>query len=142
MADTGAAILAGCTFSGGEGASSFLHPHTKAGTSVQVTKNSETLFLLVILDLFLVQDRAGIEALHLAGDLRGEEVRVGPSDRLGQRDECDEREGVRAFTAEGDAFLAAWTHEAFLTDMRFWEQSMNHYLKTGQPLTRTPEPVR
>jgi hypothetical protein len=47
-----------------------------------------------------------------------------------------------SLTAEGDAFLAAWTHDAFLTDMRFWEQSMNHYLRTGRRLILTPEPVR
>lgn len=36
----------------------------------------------------------------------------------------------------GDAFLEAWTEEAFLEFMRFWECSMNHYLATGRRLKR------
>jgi hypothetical protein len=39
-----------------------------------------------------------------------------------------------SLTPAGDAFLAAWTREAFLADVTFWERSMNHYLNTGQRL--------
>lgn len=37
----------------------------------------------------------------------------------------------------GEAFLEAWTNEAFLDDMRSWERSMNHFLKTGAKLARS-----
>lgn len=36
----------------------------------------------------------------------------------------------------GDAYLAAMTETAFNTRMRFWQDSMAHYLATGQKLTR------
>lgn len=36
----------------------------------------------------------------------------------------------------GDAFLAAWTEDAFLQAVVFWEKSMNHYLRTGTRLAR------
>lgn len=41
-----------------------------------------------------------------------------------------------ALTPAGDAFLAAWTNEKFLTDVAFWERSMNHYLETGTQLIK------
>ncbi len=31
--------------------------------------------------------------------------------------------------AEGDAFIEAFTEEAYVSDMRAWEQRMNHFLK-------------
>ena len=36
----------------------------------------------------------------------------------------------------GDQFLDTWTEDAFLGAMVFWEQSMNHFLKTGRRLQR------
>mgnify|MGYP006278493657 CR=1 FL=1 len=39
-----------------------------------------------------------------------------------------------ALSAEGEAFLAALTREKFLAGVMFWEQSMNHWLRTGQQL--------
>lgn len=36
----------------------------------------------------------------------------------------------------GDGFLESWTKEAFLDDVKFWEKSMNHFLKTGERLSR------
>jgi len=41
-----------------------------------------------------------------------------------------------SLSAAGDAFLDAWTDEAFAKAMRFWEASMNHFLQTG---TRLPK---
>lgn len=36
----------------------------------------------------------------------------------------------------GNEFLDGWTEEAFLDAVVFWEQSMNHFLKTGGRLSR------
>lgn len=36
---------------------------------------------------------------------------------------------------KGDEFLDAWTEEAFLRAVGFWERSMNHFLKTGGRLS-------
>lgn len=41
-----------------------------------------------------------------------------------------------ALTPEGSAFLAGWTDDTFLESMRFWEDSMNHFLATGARLPR------
>jgi hypothetical protein len=41
-----------------------------------------------------------------------------------------------ALTGAGEQFLEAWTSEAFLEGMIFWERSMNHYLRTGGRLAR------
>jgi hypothetical protein len=37
----------------------------------------------------------------------------------------------------GNEFLKEWTEEAFLSAVVFWEQSMNHFLKTGVRLSRS-----
>ena len=37
---------------------------------------------------------------------------------------------------EGNRFLDAWSDEAFLDAVTFWERSMNHFLKTGSRLRR------
>lgn len=34
----------------------------------------------------------------------------------------------------GNRFLDAWTEESFLSAVKFWERSMNHYLRTGEKL--------
>jgi hypothetical protein len=39
-------------------------------------------------------------------------------------------------TPLGNAFLDGWTEQAFLGAVVFWEQSMNHFLKTGDRLGR------
>ncbi|MGE0464199.1 MAG: hypothetical protein AB7Q16_22755 [Vicinamibacterales bacterium] len=39
-----------------------------------------------------------------------------------------------ALTPAGEQWIAAWTDEAFLAMMTFWERSMNHFLKTGARL--------
>ena len=36
----------------------------------------------------------------------------------------------------GDRFLDGWSEEAFREAMAFWEESMNHFLKTGGRLAR------
>jgi hypothetical protein len=42
-----------------------------------------------------------------------------------------------ALTEEGNQFIENFTGENFVQDMRFWEASMNHYLKTGRLLPRS-----
>ncbi len=42
-----------------------------------------------------------------------------------------------SLTAAGNAFLDAWTEQAFLDAVRFWEKSMNHFLRTGCKLSRS-----
>ncbi len=41
-----------------------------------------------------------------------------------------------SITAQGDAFLDGWTEDAFMEGVVFWEQAMNHFLKTGLTLRR------
>lgn len=36
----------------------------------------------------------------------------------------------------GNAFIDAFTEDAFLRAVRFWERSMNHWLETGERLAR------
>jgi hypothetical protein len=36
----------------------------------------------------------------------------------------------------GDQFLDAWTEDAFVEPLSFWERSMNHFLATGTRLPR------
>lgn len=39
-----------------------------------------------------------------------------------------------ALTEQGNDFIDEFTQEKFETAMKFWEDSMNHYLKTGKQL--------
>ncbi|MGD2185922.1 MAG: hypothetical protein PVI71_07335 [Desulfobacterales bacterium] len=41
---------------------------------------------------------------------------------------------VTALTEEGNRFIENFTEENFVKDMKFWEATMNHYLKTGKAL--------
>jgi hypothetical protein len=43
---------------------------------------------------------------------------------------------ITALGEEGNQFLDAFTQENFEADMKFWEQSMNYYLETGEKLKR------
>jgi hypothetical protein len=40
-------------------------------------------------------------------------------------------------TSSGNAFVENFTEEAFLKAVRFWEDSMNYYLETGERLRRS-----
>ena len=42
-----------------------------------------------------------------------------------------------ALTEEGNNFVENFTEENFVNDMKFWEATMNHYLKTGEALPRS-----
>ena len=53
-----------------------------------------------------------------------------------QRSHVDVSYAYTALSPAGEAFLAAWTNEKFLTDVVFWERSMNHYLETGTQLIK------
>jgi hypothetical protein len=44
---------------------------------------------------------------------------------------------ITALTVAGNAFVDNFTHENFITDMQFWEATMNHYLKTGKALPQS-----
>ncbi|MCL4368925.1 MAG: hypothetical protein M1337_07140 [Actinobacteria bacterium] len=39
-------------------------------------------------------------------------------------------------TAAGNAFIDGFTEQSFLGAVTFWEQSMNHWLATGEKLGR------
>jgi len=39
-----------------------------------------------------------------------------------------------ALSEEGNTFIDSFTEENFVQDMKFWEATMNHYLKTGKAL--------
>ncbi len=41
-----------------------------------------------------------------------------------------------ALAPEGNDFIEAFTEEAFLDAVRFWEKAVNHYLTTGEKLKR------
>jgi hypothetical protein len=41
----------------------------------------------------------------------------------------------------GDVFLDQWTGDAFLDAMRAWESSMNHFLATGERLSRRADRI-
>ena len=43
---------------------------------------------------------------------------------------------VTALSEEGNRFVEGYTEESFRRAMRWWEQSMNHYLKRGEKLRR------
>jgi hypothetical protein len=43
-----------------------------------------------------------------------------------------------SLSKQGDAFLERMTEEEFLSAVTFWEQSMNHWLETGETLTPAP----
>ncbi len=42
-----------------------------------------------------------------------------------------------SLTPAGRAFLEGWTEDAFQGALRFWEKSMNHFLKAGTTLRKT-----
>ena len=44
---------------------------------------------------------------------------------------------ITALTAAGNTFIDNFTEKNFVADMKFWEATMNHYLKTGKPLAMT-----
>jgi hypothetical protein len=44
---------------------------------------------------------------------------------------------ITALSEAGNAFIESFTEENFVKDMKFWEATMNHYLKTGQALPRS-----
>ncbi|MGD8755473.1 MAG: hypothetical protein PVF98_07390 [Desulfobacterales bacterium] len=44
---------------------------------------------------------------------------------------------ITALTAAGNQFIDNFTEENFTKDMRFWEATMNHYLKTGKALPQS-----
>jgi len=44
---------------------------------------------------------------------------------------------ITALTEAGNTFIDNFTEENFVNDMKFWEATMNHYLKTGKALPRT-----
>jgi hypothetical protein len=60
---------------------------------------------------------------------------VSPCER--ERSHVDISYTYTSMTPAGDAFIDAWTADAFAEAMVFWERSMNHFLKTGHRLTRT-----
>jgi hypothetical protein len=41
---------------------------------------------------------------------------------------------ITALTEAGNKFIKNFTEENFVKDMKFWEATMNHYLKTGKAL--------
>lgn len=41
-----------------------------------------------------------------------------------------------SLSSAGDAFVDGFTESSFLAAVRFWEQSMNHWLETGERLPR------
>jgi hypothetical protein len=43
-----------------------------------------------------------------------------------------------SLTPAGDVFVDGFTERSFLAAVRFWEQSMNHWLETGERLSRGP----
>ena len=44
---------------------------------------------------------------------------------------------ITALCEAGNEFLEAFTQENFEAAMQFWEASMNHYLETGEKLTKS-----
>ena len=42
-----------------------------------------------------------------------------------------------ALTEKGNRFIENFTEENFVKDMKFWEATLNQYLKTGRPLPRS-----
>jgi hypothetical protein len=42
-----------------------------------------------------------------------------------------------SIASPGNRFLDDWTEDSFLRAVVFWEKSMNHFLKTGERLSRT-----
>lgn len=44
---------------------------------------------------------------------------------------------ITALNEAGNIFIENFTENNFVNDMKFWESTMNHYLKTGRALPRT-----
>jgi hypothetical protein len=44
---------------------------------------------------------------------------------------------ITALNEAGNTFIENFTEKNFVKDMKFWEATMNHYLKTGQALPRS-----
>jgi len=44
---------------------------------------------------------------------------------------------ITALTEAGNTFIENFTEKNFVKDMKFWEATMNHYLKTGKALPRS-----
>lgn len=63
-------------------------------------------------------------------------LRVGIAPAAGGRSFVDIAYTYTATSAEGRAFIEAFTEESFMAAVTFWERSMNHWLATGQRLPR------
>jgi hypothetical protein len=63
-------------------------------------------------------------------------LRIAVSPDGGARSHVDVRYAYTSIRPRGDQFLEAWTEDAFLEAMVFWEKSMNYFLKTGARLSR------
>jgi len=71
---------------------------------------------------------------RLTPDSRVAEVKIRIEDGDRQTSRVHISYTITALTAEGNAFIDNFTEENFIKDMKFWEATMNHYLKTGRAL--------
>jgi len=66
-------------------------------------------------------------------------LRIAVSQYDDARSHVDVSYAYTSIAAPGNAFLDEWTEEAFRAAVVFWEKSMNHFLKTGDRLSRAAE---
>lgn len=75
--------------------------------------------------------------VRLTPDSRVAEVMVRIDDGGRQTSRVSITYTITALNKAGNTFIENFTEENFVTDMKFWEATMNHYLKTGKALPRT-----
>jgi hypothetical protein len=63
-------------------------------------------------------------------------LRIGVTPAAEGRSFVDVAYTYTSITAAGNAFLERFTGESFRAAVTFWEDSMNHWLETGERLTR------
>ncbi len=64
-------------------------------------------------------------------------LRIGVSAGAAGRSFVDIAYTYTGITPAGNAFIDRFTEASFLDAVTFWERSMNHWLETGERLTRT-----
>lgn len=83
-------------------------------------------------------DRAArlVEFARFTPDSRTCVLRIAVSPSGDTRSHVDVSYAYTSIAPRGNQFLQGWTEETFRDAMVFWEQSMNHFLKTGDRLPR------
>ena len=75
-----------------------------------------------------------VEFARFTPDSRVSVLKIGVEAAGDARSHVDVSYATTSIAPHGDAFLDAWTEEAFLRAVTFWERSMNHFLATGARL--------